>query len=209
MHQPLYPFAVNGPDCGCGHRRLKHVEKVPGTSQTVLDGRCQACPCDWYRATGETRAEYMERIAVEMAAVTEIHEERMAELRGRFRSDVGSRMVAFAFIIGALLAPESSRALLIGIGVGVMAHTSFASAWRLRGTDNRLWVCSHTGFGVALIFEAAAIVFGFPLRFVMLALGLTLAATSIGAWWKTHQTDREYDLVDEFIKQRSEQSGDD
>lgn len=202
MHQTLYPFVINGPDCECSHRRLGHVEKVPGTSRTVSDGACQACPCRRYRAAGETFAEWEQRSADEMVVTDRMHDARMAEISRRAWRETAIRALALLAILGSAFLPDPPRSLVVGGVVSMMAFESFASARRTRANGDRTWALTFNAIGVLLVAEAVWIGLGWAMWPMIVAFVLTVGGVAVAGWRETRRGNREHELVLEFLSER-------
>lgn len=202
MYQPLYPYIVDGPDCECGHRRLKHVERVPGTSKTVADGPCQSCDCERFRVAGETHDEWLLRVMSEMVATEKVFNEQMAELRSYGRRTMVVQMVAVVGLVAAAVGPESWRFPLIGMSLMLLASRSLAAARRAHRSGDGALVYVHAGLAGVLFVQVAATLFGVPLEPVLLLLGVAMAAAWVVGWRDSRRSEREYRLVEGFIKAR-------
>lgn len=120
MKPERLPFVLNGPDCECGHARVRHVGRMLSLGIEAFDGPCRDCEClpAGYRPAGGVN--YGAMRAAEWIVEEEIYN---ADLRASARRRTVMRwVVGFAFVsaIFSLAVPGNEQlfmALVIGVAV--------------------------------------------------------------------------------------------
>jgi hypothetical protein len=126
-----YPFVVNGPDCGCGHRRVRHIGPNPTYGVVTFDEACQDCEeCEHYRPAGDVDYEAM-REAEGPEHMRIVNENMLRRARRQRFSNVLLYLVMLTIPL-ALVKPELWPAVA-GISFGALSILMVArdiTAWR-------------------------------------------------------------------------------